>query len=377
MKVVWVLVAIVACAPARPEKLEAPQPVWHRSVKGFAPSPQPTVQLAPPPAIDLSPFMPDFHDELRWPLTPMNHPVMEPKFPIAQEFAQPGVGWMELCSSGVTNRFGGDKELLSYLRGWCKAVEGDTDAACTNLAPLMHSTKPRLEAAVRNDLANILAQNHADKAEHFIQAHQLRDVGMLDLLAANFVEVGTTDDALTINRSAIDSDDYPAAATKCMRWTRQIVLLGDKLSPLMKQIEAYATVPNSPDPTCVTEYNRLRCWAGDCAGLMRANGASPFDEELIEIVELWATTRSSKEWWTIAGKAAIFLSMKHTSVLADSQIAEVATASMENATRLEIADTGTCATSSPLTIVKYRGMLHPFADAALDARLQALEKACP
>ena len=42
---------------------------------------------APRPDIDMTGVLPDFHEELRWPLSGMNHPVLEPRFPIASELA--------------------------------------------------------------------------------------------------------------------------------------------------------------------------------------------------------------------------------------------------------------------------------------------------
>src|ERR1043165_1902809 len=129
----WILVAAAGCAPARPERLRSPKPIPHPVVEEEPATGQSPPALLPRPDVDLSVLVPDFHDELRWPLTPMNHPVMEPKFPIPQVFAQPGIGWLELCGSGAMNRYGKEKEMLSYLRGWCKAVDGAPDAACSNL----------------------------------------------------------------------------------------------------------------------------------------------------------------------------------------------------------------------------------------------------
>ena len=190
----------------------------------------------------------------------MSHPALEPKFDIASQFAQPGIGWTELCSRGIQNRYGADQELLSYLRGWCKAVQGDADAACANLVPLLGTTTPRLNAAVRTDLANILATGHLDKAQHLINVHHIRDVAMLDLLTANYVEVGTVEEAIAMNRQAMDSDDYASDSTKCIRWTRDIILTNGKLSSLMEQIEDLATKPKLPDPTCARLSHKLKCW---------------------------------------------------------------------------------------------------------------------
>jgi hypothetical protein len=93
-----------------------------RGSKPFRPS---TKVSAPRPEIDLSWLLADFHDELRWPLTGMSHPALEPRFPIAQQLAMPGIGWQDLCARGVQHRTSAtQKELLAYLRGWCAALAG-------------------------------------------------------------------------------------------------------------------------------------------------------------------------------------------------------------------------------------------------------------
>ena len=56
------------------------------------------------PNIDVRSLLPDFSAELRWPLTGMSHPILEPRFAIAQELAVPGVEWQQLCARGVQNR---------------------------------------------------------------------------------------------------------------------------------------------------------------------------------------------------------------------------------------------------------------------------------
>lgn len=330
----------------------------------------PRPALVPRPDIQFQVSMdPDFHEELRWPLTAMNHPVLEPKFPIAQELADPGIDWMELCGRGIQNRYGRDKELLTYLRGWCKAIDGDVDAACSNLAPLIRTTTPRLEVAVRNDLANILAQAHADKAEHFIRVYAIRDVRMLDLLAANYVEVGTNDDAITINRAAMDSDDYATAATKCIRWTKQIVLSDDRKSLLIKQIESLANAPKNPDQTCVREYHKLRCWAGtDCEMFMRDQGATFSTTTLFLAYRLWPNARTAHGWWTVADGA----------ILANPEpgYAELAVAAMENAIRLEIAEDGTCGDSSATSLKHYWQVVQPGANSSLLPRFKVMFEQC-
>src|SRR6185503_18531607 len=116
---------------------------------------------APRPTIDVDQYLPDFHDELRWPLSGMNHPSLEPRFPVANELAI-GVDWQTLCARGVQNRTSPtQKELLSYLRGWCEVQRRDVDGACAHLTPLIGAMTFGMPAAVRQDLANILV-DHGD-----------------------------------------------------------------------------------------------------------------------------------------------------------------------------------------------------------------------
>lgn len=316
---------VASCAPAKPEKLEHPKRVPHKVVGAplqpvFVDRPQ--VQLTPP--------TPDFHDELRWPLTAMGHPALEPKFEIASHFAEAGVGWMQLCARGVQNSSGRDRELLAYLRGWCAAIKGDSEAACANLTPLLGSTTSGLRAAVRTDLANILANGHADKASHLINTYNIRDVAVLDLLSANYVEVGTTGEAAAFNFDAISSDDYATAATKCTRLTKSIVLTGDKMSALMLQIEDLATKAKLPDPTCVRMYHKLECWrdGGKCRAFYADEGVDVAMINLTDAYYSWpGGDRSRRHWLDIADKAldATPLPAAHA----------VAFAALENAVRAE------------------------------------------
>ena len=321
-------------------------------------------KLVPRPALDIpndvtvdallasSQVRAEFHDELRWPLTAMNHPALEPKFPIAQEFAKPGVGWLELCKSCVQSRYGGDKELLSYLRGWCKAIDGDVSAACADLVPLLRSTKSRLAAAVRNDLANILAQGHADDAEHYIRVHSIRDVGMLDLLAANYVEVGTNDDALAINLAAIDSDDYATNATKCIRWTKHIILSDDKQSALIRQVESLADTRASkaPDATCVSEAQKLRCWArGQCT----VYGTAQRSATLASAYRAWSSATTTSDWLNIADTAM--------TASPEPGFAELTIAAMQNAVSVDLWSSDECSARTVTTVQHYGELLKQMA----------------
>jgi hypothetical protein len=246
---------MTACAQAPSAPLG--NPTRAESMEAQAPA----KKLRPRPRIDIAAYMPDFHDELRWPLTAAQHPSLEPRFAIADALAKPGVGWLDLCQIGAHSRFGGNRELTQYLRGWCNAVRGDVDTACAHLMPLVGSLVPGLEASVRVDLANILAnEGHADRAVHVLNKNKVQDVAVLDLLAANYVEVGTRDDAFAINQLAIEMDTKPTDEAKCMRWTRSIILANDHDSSLLYGFHNLVTKVE-PEPACESVYRKLRCWS--------------------------------------------------------------------------------------------------------------------
>jgi hypothetical protein len=214
------------------------------------------------PDIDVTWALPDFHDDLRWPLTGMNHPVLEPRFEVAQRLAMPGIGWEELCSRGVQNRVSAtQKELLSYLRGWCEVQKRNVDGACAQLKPLFGSITLGLTAAVRQDFANILVeQGDADGAEHWLTKHDIRDTPLLDLLAANYVEVGSSQDAFKINRRAIDSDSHANAATQCRRLVRRIKLEQEANPALaIEELKILGRTSKVSDPICERLYNKVEC----------------------------------------------------------------------------------------------------------------------
>jgi hypothetical protein len=353
----------MSCAPAKPEKLERPHRIPHART---ADQPAPVyTRFVDRPMLSLTRPTPDFHDELRWPLSSMSHPALEPRFEIASRFAQPGIGWMELCARGVQNSTGRDKEMLAYLRGWCAAVKGDADGAVGNLVPLLGSTTSGLRVAVRTDLANILANDHADEASHLIKTYNIRDVDVLDLLSANYVEVGTRAEAAAFNRDAIASDDYASAATKCKRLTKSIVLSGDKISPLLLEVEQLATKPKLPDPTCVALHHKLDCWR-DQSGCRAFYIDEGLDEALASLTDAyysWPTGRDQRHWLGIADLAlkGWQLPASHAVVLA----------ALENARRAE-----GCSETLREWVSQVTVLIRAQFDESENARLDEITSAC-
>lgn len=243
----------------------------------------------------------------------MSHPSLEPRFDVATVFADPGIGWLELCKRGVHKRVtaGRNRDELQYLRGWCSALAGDVDRACGSLAPLTRSAVLGIPAAIRTDLANILASSgDADKAEHWLTKHNIRDIELLDTLAATYVEIGNEQDARVINRRAMDSDvDGPVAAT-CRRLVREIVLSpeGERVLPV-SQLEQIMTVPRLANPTCVELHHAVQCWRDPGSGCWGYLGDQRLDKRysyLLIAFHRWPRgAATEKTWLRIANDALI------------------------------------------------------------------------
>lgn len=270
--------------------------------------------LVPRPAIDFSVYQVDFHDELRWPLSAISHPSLEPRFAIVQALADPGVSLEKLCSLGAQSRHGIDPDLDGYLRGWCSALGGNIDAACEHLVPLLGSTKGAMSAAIRVDLPNILADyGDADTAERFLNRHRIWNLEILDRLAATYVETGTTNDAIAINRLAMQSDDDASLASRCTRITRDIVLGGNREELALAPLRALGE-PRSGrgDPTCSELFHKVACWARvGCDPFYRDHGGG--DETafqwLRQAYDRWSDANTPKEWHLVANEAMLAIPM--------------------------------------------------------------------
>lgn len=294
---------LAACAPKPAEPLEALNA--HESITEPLKARHVEPRLAAPrPPLDVTQLVPDFHDDLRWPLTAMSHPSLEPRFAIAPVFADPGIGWLELCKRGVHKRITGgrNRDELDYLRGWCSASAGDIDTACGTLAPLVSSAVLGISPAVRIDLANIIVDaGHADRAEHWLSKHAINDVQILDTLAATYVEVGGERDAYEINRRAMDSDNRPSQETQCRRLIKHIVLgpEGERALPVA-QLTQLATKPKLPDPTCKRLFDAWQCAsnpARDCIDYLRDAGIDTKFQMVLRAYHHWPTGHAPLGRW--------------------------------------------------------------------------------
>lgn len=319
----WLLVAFAACGgpkgpSALPPNASAPNSVAIRSPGDSAPT-RAKPQLVPRPTVDVSAFRPDFHDELRWPLASMQHPSFEPSFDVASQLAQ-GMTWIALCQSGAQRRSGGNAELQQYLRGWCAALSSDISTSLNELMPLLRG---RLANNVRLDVANILTNaGDAEDAEHWLKEFKIaREPRIVDLLAAGYLEARTTRDARLINHYAIDNSDRVSAETKCLRWTREIVLSGNRASGSLLAFDASDV---AADPGCMKLRRKLLCWADRqaCSGYYDDLNVGRDARGVVEAIDAWDDARTPSHWMDVALAA---------SRARNAEGGEVAVAALENA----------------------------------------------
>lgn len=265
----------------------------------------------PRPELDVEQLVPDLHEALRWPLTAMSHPELSPRFEIANVFAQPGIGWLDLCERGVQNRMTAGRNLdeLDYLRGWCSAIKGDADTACGKLVPLTHSAVFGMPDAVRIDVANILANTGGvDTADHLIAKHRIDDIEILDTLAATYVELGMERDAFEVNRRALDSIGHTTTPVQCRRLVKDLVLGGEGgWTAGLRQLDDIVTNSKVPDPTCVALTREVKCWIGpaeNCDEYFRAVSIDPRNTYLLAAYRAWPRgDGSAHDWGRVTSEA--------------------------------------------------------------------------
>lgn len=323
-----VVLGLAACsgapgpAPAAPTPVPAP-----RRPRGRLDMDEVAVSR---PTVDVASLLPDFTEELRWPLAPSVHPDLEPAFPVAAQLADEGVTWHDLCAMGAQHRHvpGRKAQLVAYLGAWCSAAAHDDDQAVAQLASLGSTTFDGLGDALPIDLADILADaGDADDAEHLIAKYDLRDVAMLDDLAAIYVELGHLDGARAINQDALDVGTRSPEADQCHRAARAIVL-GPSLARALKLQDlerVHVAGHKVPDPTCVALDAALACWvhpATSCRPYVQAQGLDPREAALIAAYYEWPDRPAPYDTWRgIARDATSAVGLPGAEELADAALA--------------------------------------------------------
>ena len=323
MRAIAVL-GLVACGGA-PRPAPAPPPAPRRPHRPLGLD----EVAAPRPAVDVASLLPDFTEELRWPLAPSVHPDLEPTFPVAAELAQPGVTWHDLCAMGAQHRHvpGRGAQLVAYLGGWCSAAAHDDEEAIAQLASIGATTYDGLADALPIDLADILADaGGADDAEHLIAKYDLHDVAVLDDLAAVYVELGQPDAAREINHDAIDLGTRSREADQCHRAARDIVL-GPSLSralELQYLERVHVEGRKIPDTTCIALDDALACAvhpAKSCSPYLRAQGLDPRYADLLAAYYKWPDLPAPYDAWReIARDATSAVDLPGAQDLADAAL---------------------------------------------------------
>ncbi|MBA3464920.1 MAG: hypothetical protein H0T46_33610 [Deltaproteobacteria bacterium] len=333
---VLVTLLVGACASRAAEKLEQPREIVREPEEDTSePTPVPQARAAvarkesridvissppPPPDPKIAEAMAalDVHDYERWPLSANQHPALEPAYPIAKVYAQPGVSWLDLCSRGAQNRRGGGGsfEQLEYLRAWCDVAKREARSAVIRLAPLVRSTVLGMPAAVRLDIANIVVDaGDSDDAAQILSAALVDDVAIFDIVAASFAEVGRTKDAIVFADRAIAAHDTRRPVEHCMRITRRVVLSepGER-SGWIHRLSPFE------NPFCQSKLNELNCWHAQlCAPYLLDQGVS---ERSLELGELYRDrpkpSATPKAWIEYAQRAWQFRGARATEELAIS-----------------------------------------------------------
>ena len=289
-----VLVALIGACRAKPPEPLTREPEIEPPARPVEAITDIEIVLSPRPDIDLSNLVPDPTDELRWPLSMASHPELEPQFEIAAALAEPGVGWTDLCRLGAHNRHmrKDKRDHVAYLRGWCNVGKQDLDGALTNLVPLANSIVSGLAPAVRTDFANILVSSgDANDASRLLTKHGIKDIAVLDTLAASFIELGKMDDAYVINELALAADNRRNVENRCRRLTRRIVL-----RPPPKQIKA-VDLPNAGlfdvrgHETCERLEHELECWLDPASGCVNY-----FTDQQLDVEKAKAITTAYFGW---------------------------------------------------------------------------------
>lgn len=314
-----ILVAgLAACRPLPPERLGRPVPIAHTTEQDVAPHPAPALReravAAEIPSVDRAglelPPPPELTEYLRWPLSPMRHPALEPSYPIATTYALPGLAWTELCALGAQQRRGGGvaPELVEYLRAWCDVERHDVQGAVERLGHLRSSKIRGLPAAVRADLANVLVDaGPANEAEQLLARARIDDLEVYDLLAATYAEVGKPREAYGFNLRALRGND--TTVNHCFRLMRAAAFVTE---PTSRRNVLRGLTELAGDRVCARLVHVLAC-ANDpsaCTPYYIDLGRDPDRAHLAYALAAWPEQPAKpNDWWFVASQAVAALAV--------------------------------------------------------------------
>ncbi len=322
------------------------------------------------PAMDLS-FLPDPASELRWPMSPNVHPILEPNVPIAEALAAPGVDWRTLCQRGAQNRVAPslDPMFVEYLRAWCYVENRDVDLAISALARV-RSRPSALAEGARIDIANILVDaGPADQAQAVLSRVWIPASEINDLMAATYAEVGKLDDATVFNDLALDTLGSPSQ--RCHRLVKRIAIEGALASSMTRyELEQMTKIPQRSDPECTRLQHMVTCWhrpGAECSAYFADAGMDARYTPLMAAYARWPRGASTSDQW----RAVALDAMAAMPIEGADEMAMVA---LELAFRVS--------PSTPAQLRAIHGDARRIKDdpahgAALDSRLDAILRATP
>jgi hypothetical protein len=294
---------LAACGAKPPEALPAVEhsagpPVHHRAVSRWT--------HVSRPDLPIEQDLPDLTEELRWPLSVMEHPALEPHYPIASVLAAPGITWTELCARGVQHRLDpSHKDELAYLGAWCDAAKHDAQAAVTALAPLVHSSVMGIANAVPLDLAFVLCgTDDAEHADQIMRGLGIRDPHIWDLLAASYLEVNKNRDAVYATSTAMQLDPNASDALACHRLTRNLMLGSSGYRDAWLKELTDRAAHKAPAAVCVELARQVPCaLERDCVAYFKSKNIEPRKLALIDLYEHWPSHGDRDRWIDTAWRA--------------------------------------------------------------------------
>lgn len=227
---------------------------------------------------------------LRWPLTASEHPELAPRYDVAKELAEPGLDWLGLCELGAHKRTVPKlRDQTAYLAAWCAIANRDVDTGLAELTSLASSRLRGMPAAIRADIANVLAsEGTAERARGLLARHRIVDVGVRDRLAAMFIDMNKLDDAAEINDLAIGFGEHVPNA--CERQARRIVMTPDRYrGPGLER----KRLLRGRGAVCDELEREVTCWLdlGRCGEFFKTQGRSKlarvFDVHRTTPLETW------------------------------------------------------------------------------------------
>lgn len=167
---------------------------------------------------------------------------------------------------------------------------------------------PGLAPAVRVDIVHVLVDHGtADDALRLLSKYHLKDLAILDLLAAAFQDLGKPDDAAEINAIAIARDDLDRGR-RCHRQARRVVMDPEPYRSALWSNRNLFDEPTGSDRTCDQLEAQLACWLRpklDCARYFKDRGIDPRTQYLIQAHENWPVVRVSGFTWLWTADFAI------------------------------------------------------------------------